>query len=245
MRISVLSLCVFSLLAAPSFGRIVPLSSAPYARRSQVVEREVEVELPGDVGRSPLHNRVTRHIRPFADEVPQLQRRDDVDNGAINRTDNPQPIRGPKGATFLHESNKAIDRQNADYLSVPPTDNGVIPNLKWSFSLSKTRLLKGGWVREQVVTDLPTSTLVAAAEQRLAPYAYRELHWHRVAEWAFVLKGTVRITGNDEDDRNYVADVQEGDLWSFPQGVPHSLQAGPEGAEYLLVFDDGNFDACE
>ena len=26
--------------------------------------------------------------------------------------------------------------------------------------------------------------------------------------------------------------------------VPHTLQAGPEGAEYLLVFDDGNFDAA-
>lgn len=53
----------------------------------------------------------------------------------------------------------------------------------------------------------------------------------------------VRITGNDEDGKNYVADVEEGDLWSFPTGVPHSLQGGPEGAEYLLVFDDGNFDA--
>ncbi|KAE8230991.1 hypothetical protein CF326_g4000, partial [Tilletia indica] len=51
------------------------------------------------------------------------------------------------------------------------------------------------------------------------------------------------ITGNDEDGGNYVADVQAGDLWSFPRGVPHSLQAGPDGAQYLPVFDDGNFDA--
>lgn len=60
---------------------------------------------------------------------------------------------------------------------------------------------------------------------------------------AYVLNGTVRITGNDEDGRNYVADVRQGDLWNFPQGVPHSLQAGPNGAEYLLVFDDADFDA--
>ncbi|KAJ8462074.1 hypothetical protein ONZ45_g18066 [Pleurotus djamor] len=35
-----------------------------------------------------------------------------------------------------------------------------------------------------------------------------------------------------------------GDLWYFPPGVPHSLQAtadDPEGSEFILVFDDGNF----
>lgn len=53
----------------------------------------------------------------------------------------------------------------------------------------------------------------------------------------------VRITGNDQDGKNYVADVEAGNLWSFPTGIPHSLQAGPDGAQYLLVFDDGDFDA--
>ena len=35
-----------------------------------------------------------------------------------------------------------------------------------------------------------------------------------------------------------------GDLWYFPPGVPHVLPATDdlaEGAEFLLVFDDGNF----
>lgn len=32
-------------------------------------------------------------------------------------------------------------------------------------------------------------------------------------------------------------------MWSFGNGIPHSLQAGPKGAQYLLVFDDGDFDA--
>lgn len=35
-----------------------------------------------------------------------------------------------------------------------------------------------------------------------------------------------------------------GDLWYFPPGVPHSLQAtadNPAGTEFLLVFDDGSF----
>jgi len=39
-----------------------------------------------------------------------------------------------------------------------------------------------------------------------------------------------------------VQDVKESELWYFPTGVPHSIQGlGPDGAEFLLVFDDGNF----
>ncbi|PWN43932.1 Bicupin oxalate decarboxylase/oxidase [Ceraceosorus guamensis] len=210
--------------------------------------QEHEVPLPrSEAAKSVLHNRVARHIRP--ETWSDIRRRQTLgpvtDLGGITdfKGKDPEPVRGEKGLPFLGESNTAIDKQNIDYLSPPATDNGVIPNLKWSFSLSKTRLLKGGWVREQVVTDLPVSKDVAAAEQRLAPYAIRQLHWHRVAEWAFVIKGTVRITGSDEDGKNYVGEASAGDLWSFPTGIPHSLQAGPEGAQYLLVFDDGNFDA--
>ena len=41
-------------------------------------------------------------------------------------------------------------------LGFSPGFSGNIPNLKWSFSLSHTRLLNGGWIREQTVTDLPS-----------------------------------------------------------------------------------------
>lgn len=30
-------------------------------------------------------------------------------------------------------------------------------------------------------------------------------------------------------------------VWFFPSGVPHSIQAFENGAEFLLVFDDGSF----
>lgn len=33
----------------------------------------------------------------------------------------------------------------------------------------------------------------------------------------------------------------EGDLWYFPSGLPHSIQALSSGAEFLLVFDSGSF----
>lgn len=35
-----------------------------------------------------------------------------------------------------------------------------------------------------------------------------------------------------------------GDIWYFPAGNPHSLQAkdtDPEGSEFLIIFDEGNF----
>lgn len=182
-------------------ARIVPLSSAPYVKRDAVAEH-AEPLLSRAPGESVIHNRVARHIRPeFSKSSTRLSRRQaavaPTDDGSI--TDfggqDPQPVRGQKGVPFLHESNTAIDEQNPDNVSPPPTDSGAVPNLKWSFSLSHSKLLKGGWVREQVVTDLPASKQVAAAEQRLAPYAFRELHWHRVAEWALVLNGSECETG--------------------------------------------------
>jgi oxalate decarboxylase len=71
----------------------------------------------------------------------------------------------------------------------------------------------------------------------------RELHWHKAAEWAFMLYGTARITAIDAQGRNFVDDVGVGDLWYFASGIPHSIQGlGPDGCEFLLVFDDGTFD---
>ena len=48
------------------------------------------------------------------------------------------------------------------------------------------------------------------------------------------------------DGKSFVTDVKEGDLWYFPTGIPHSIQGlNPDGAEFLLVFDDGNFSEYE
>ena len=35
--------------------------------------------------------------------------------------------------------------------------------------------------------------------------------------------------------------LSAGDVWYFPPGVPHSIQAFDQGAELLLVFDDVGF----
>ncbi len=78
---------------------------------------------------------------------------------------------------------------------------------------------------------------------RLNAGSVRELHWHKQAEWAYMLYGSARITAIDAQGRNFVDDVGVGDLWYFPGGIPHSIQGlGPDGCEFLLVFDDGDFD---
>src|SRR5205823_3863309 len=44
------------------------------------------------------------------------------------------------------------------------------------------------------------------------------------------------------DGKSFVADVNKNDLWFFPPGLPHSIQGlNPDGCEFMLVFDDGNF----
>ena len=83
---------------------------------------------------------------------------------------------------------------------------------------------------------------MAGVDMRLTAGGIRELHWHTAAEWAFMLYGNARITAIDNDGKSFVADVRENDLWYFPPGIPHSIQGlNPDGAEFLLVFDDGNF----
>ena len=77
---------------------------------------------------------------------------------------------------------------------------------------------------------------------RLKAGGVRELHWHKPAEWAFMVKGRARITAIDEQGHAFQDDVAAGDVWNFPSGIPHSIQGlEGDGAEFVLVFDDGNF----
>ncbi|EOS57652.1 oxalate decarboxylase oxdD [Paenibacillus barengoltzii G22] len=154
----------------------------------------------------------------------------------------PQPIRADgAGATDTGPRDVMRDRENPDMLVPPVTDNGLIPNLKFSFSDTHMQLNHGGWSREITVRELPIATTLAGVNMRLTPGGVRELHWHQQAEWSFMISGSARITAVDQDGRNFIADVGVGDLWYFPPGIPHSIQGLEEGCEFLLVFDDGNF----
>ncbi|PFP44204.1 oxalate decarboxylase [Priestia megaterium] len=156
--------------------------------------------------------------------------------------DIPQPIRDDgAGATDLGPRDMMRDMENPDMLVPPVTDAGLIPNLKFSFSDTHMQLNHGGWSREVTIRELPIATTLAGVNMRLTPGGVRELHWHQQAEWAYMILGRARITVVDQDGRNFIADIEEGDLWYFPPGIPHSIQGLEEGCEFLLVFDDGSF----
>ena len=140
-------------------------------------------------------------------------------------------------------TDKAVDIDNPANLGQESTDAGTVKNLKCRFSDSKTRQLPGGWVREQVITDLPASHDIAGAQQHLTKNSIREMHWHRVAEWGYVYHGQVAVSAVDEDGRNQVEVLNEGDIWYFPKGEAHVIQGLADQNEYLLVFDDGDFEA--
>jgi oxalate decarboxylase len=135
------------------------------------------------------------------------------------------------------------DRQNPDMLVPPATDHGTLPNLRFSFADAHMRIEAGGWTRQITVRELGIAKSLAGVNMRLNRGGVRELHWHKASEWAFMLYGTARITAVDAHGRNFVDDVAVGDLWYFPAGIPHSIQGlEPDGCEFLLVFDDGDFD---
>jgi oxalate decarboxylase len=155
----------------------------------------------------------------------------------------PKPQRPGRGGTDPGPRNLLRDRQNPDLLVPPSTDHGTLPNLRFSFSDSHVRLESGGWTRQVTVRELGISKNIAGVNMRLNAGGVRELHWHKPAEWAYMLYGTARITAIDAQGRYFVDDVGVGDLWYFASGIPHSIQGlGPDGCEFLLVFDDGDFD---
>lgn len=157
----------------------------------------------------------------------------------------PRPERGGKGADILGPRNQPRAAEEPFTLAPPATDHGTMPNLKWSFSDSHMRLEDGGWARQTTTRELPVSKAMAGVNMRLKAGVVREMHWHKEAEWAYMIKGKARITAIDQDGRTFADDVGEGDLWYFPGGIPHSIQGlaadGVDGCEFLLVFDDGGF----
>jgi oxalate decarboxylase len=161
------------------------------------------------------------------------------DSGAL------EPVDGDRGATILGPRNVPIERANPDLLVSPYTDAGTIPNLKFPYAQSRNRVLTGGWAREVTTRELPVAKDLAGVNMRLKPGGIRELHWHKEAEWAYMIVGSARLTAVDADGHNYVDDVNAGDLWYFPAGTPHSIQGLQAGCEFLLVFDNGDFSENE
>lgn len=138
--------------------------------------------------------------------------------------------------------NEVLERENPSSNLPPATDHGSMVPIWYSFDLAHKRVQAGGWTHQVTQRELPSSRDIAGVNMRLTAGSYRELHWHTADEWAMMLTGKARVTVLNPDGTIFIDDVAEGDLWYFPAGFPHSIQGlGPDGCEFLLVFDEGQF----
>lgn len=78
---------------------------------------------------------------------------------SVGRKLQPVPYRNGAGPDVLGPRNylNARERQAPDMVRPPATDNGTMPNMKWSFADSHTRIEHGGWARQTTIRKLPTS----------------------------------------------------------------------------------------
>jgi oxalate decarboxylase len=147
-----------------------------------------------------------------------------------------------RSASNPGQENKPLLDENPNSNLPPPTDRGDIGPVWYSFDLVHKRMQEGGWTHEVNQPVLPSSKDLAGVNMRLTAGSFRELHWHTADEWAMILYGKARVTVLNPDGTMFIDDVGKGDLWLFPAGYPHSIQRlEPDGCEFLLVFDDGNF----
>jgi oxalate decarboxylase len=157
---------------------------------------------------------------------------DSPPEGAVNASPGAQRDPGPQ--------NPALASQFPAAVNPPATDVGDLPQFWASFNNAHKRIQGGGWARQVTQADFAISEEISGVNMRLAAGGIREMHWHLASEWAYMTNGQCRITVLDQNGHAYVQDVEEGDLWFFPAGMPHSLQGiGPDGCEFLIVFDDG------
>ena len=84
---------------------------------------------------------------------------------------------------------------------------------------------------------------IAGVLVTLHPGGIRELHWHANAtEWAYVISGRCRVSVTDPQGHTEITDFAAGDVWYFPRGYGHAIQAyGPDDCRFIEVFDNGHF----
>src|ERR1700730_4141071 len=141
---------------------------------------------------------------------------------------------GPENSPLLDE--------NPSTNLPPATDHGNIEPVWYSFDLTHKRVQEGGWTNQVTQRELRASTDIAGVRMRLTAGSFRELHWHTANEWAYMLNGNARVSVLNPDGTVFLDDLGKGELWYFPAGFPHSIQGlGPDGCEFLLVFDQGSF----
>ena len=66
---------------------------------------------------------------------------------------------------------------------------------------------------------------------RVAPDASGTLHHHPEEQWGHCLEGSGTRSQGD-----ITVEIGPGDFWRTPGGMPHTVQAGPEGLVIMDIF---------
>jgi oxalate decarboxylase len=124
-----------------------------------------------------------------------------------------------------------------------PLSGNELPSFRFAMGAEAPKPFDGGWAKEATVKEFPVSEKLAGVLMQLAPGALRELHWHaNAAEWGYVIDGQCRITTIDPQNHAEIVEIMAGDVWYFPRGHGHSIEAtGASDCRFLLVFDNGYF----
>ena len=163
-------------------------------------------------------------------------------SGGLAGRDNTLRSQKDASASNLGPQNFLVKQQNPSSSLPPATDHGTVPPIWYSFGLVHRRMQEGGGAPDNRTR---ASEFEGNSRRSDAPHrggSYRELHRHVADEWAYMLSGKARVTVLNPDGTMFIDDVEEGDLWLFPAGYPHSIQGlGDDGCEFLLVFNQGDF----
>jgi oxalate decarboxylase/phosphoglucose isomerase-like protein (cupin superfamily)/NAD-dependent dihydropyrimidine dehydrogenase PreA subunit len=88
--------------------------------------------------------------------------------------------------------------------------------------------------------ELGVSTDIAGVNMRLNAGGVRELHWHKAAEWAFMLYGNARITAVDAQGHNFVDDVGVGEWQYYIEGQARMGVFGASGQARTFDYRAGD-----
>ena len=134
-------------------------------------------------------------------------------------------------------------KPGADVAYHNPQDVGEMPEFTRSLDGGAPKITSGGWAKESTEHNLPIMKDLASVHMFLDAGASRELHWHAIAaEWAYVIDGHCQTVVLDPSGQTEINNYGPGDLWFFPKGHGHAIQAiGDKPMHFLLVFDNGAF----
>ena len=120
---------------------------------------------------------------------------------------------GDHSASDPGPENQPVLKENPSSNIPPPTDEGEVGPIWYSFDLAHKRIQEGGWTHQVTQRELPSSKDLAGVNMRLTAGSFRELHWHTADEWAIMLDGNARVSVLNPDGTIFLDDVAKGDLW--------------------------------